>query len=87
MAAFEVCEDFSGSGEARKTTGYTRRVKMADKLKALELYGKAMAYSAERETGEVAPPLAVTVNFVEPRRSAEADDAPPMITLQPKFIP
>jgi phage terminase small subunit len=88
VAAFEVCEDFSGSGEARKTVGYTRRVKMADKLKALEMYGKAMAYSTEREAGvAAAAPLAVTVNFVDPRPSAEADDAPPMINLQPKFIP
>lgn len=87
VAAFEVCEDFSGTGDARKTIGYTRRVKMADKLKALELYGKAMAYSAEREAGDVAPPLAVTVNFVEPRPSAEAGDGLPMISLQPKFIP
>ena len=70
VAAFEVCEDFSGTGEARKTIGYTRRVKMADKLKALELYGKAMAYSGDKEVGESASaPLAVTVNFVDaPKR-------------------
>jgi phage terminase small subunit len=87
VAAFEVCEDFSGTGEARKTIGYTRRVKMADKLKALELYGKAMAYSAEREPGEAAAAsLAVTVNFVDPRPSVETDHNPPTINLQPKFI-
>ena len=48
IAAFEFREDFAGKGEARKACGYARKVKMADKLKAFELYDKAMGYYVKR---------------------------------------
>lgn len=43
IAGLEFLEDFYGKRKERKASGYTRRSRMADKLKALELYGKAMA--------------------------------------------
>lgn len=68
IASFEFCEDFAGKGEERKACGYTRRFRMADKLKALELYGKAMAYYADRReiTGAAGAPLTIVVEFVDP---------------------
>jgi phage terminase small subunit len=41
IAGFEFCEDFNRKDEERKPCGHTRRFRMADKLKALEIYGKA----------------------------------------------
>lgn len=45
---FEFYEDFTGKGDSRKAAGYTRRFKLADRLRALELYGKAQCYYAEK---------------------------------------
>lgn len=68
IAAFELCEDFVGKGDERRTYGYTRRFKMADKLKAFELYGKAMGYYADRQelTAKDGAPLTLNVEFVDP---------------------
>jgi len=75
IAALEFCEDFAGKGDERRACGYTRRFKLADKLKAFELYGKAMGYFAER--GETAGndhlPRTITVEFVDATRSEEKD--------------
>ncbi|MFZ1501862.1 MAG: terminase small subunit [Nitrospira sp.] len=68
IAAFEFCEDFSGKGNDRRACGYTRRFRLTDKLKAFELYGKAMGYYTERQelTGKDGTPLSLTVEFVDP---------------------
>ncbi len=78
IAAFECCEDFAGKGEERRACGYTRRFKMADKLKALELYGKAMGYFVERQelTRKSGPPIVLTVNFVDPEHAPMLSDDP-----------
>lgn len=76
IAAFEFCEDFAGKDDERRACGYTRRFKMADKLKAFELYGKAMGYYAERQelTGKASSPLVLTVNFVDPEYAPLVSD-------------
>lgn len=75
IAAFEFCEDLAGKREQRKACGYTRKFRMVDKLNALEIYGKAMAYSADRReiTSLDGAPLTLTVEFVDGARSEETD--------------
>ena len=40
LASVEVDELFEGTGKDREQTGYTKKIKTTDKLKALELLGK-----------------------------------------------
>ncbi len=44
VAGFEVTQEFSGKGESRELIGYTKKIKITDKLRALELFGKATGY-------------------------------------------
>ena len=82
IAGFEFYEDFAGKGEARKAVGYTRKFRLADKLKALELYGKAQCYYAEKMelTGADGKPIeanhTITVEFVsaEKRPGLEVEE-------------
>lgn len=48
VAGFEILEESEGRGEARVRVGYTKKYKLADKLRALELYGKAVGYLTEK---------------------------------------
>ncbi|MGC3975886.1 MAG: terminase small subunit [Nitrospira sp.] len=48
IAGFEFYEDFEGKGESRKAVGYTKKFKLIDRLRALELYGKAQCYYADK---------------------------------------
>lgn len=71
IAGFEFYEDFEGKGESRKAVGYTKKFKLADRLRALELYGKAQCFYADKMvmTGPDGQPVEVnnhiTVEFVE----------------------
>ena len=73
IAGFKFYEDFAGRGEARKAVGYTRKFKLADRLRALELYGKAQCYYAEKMelTGKDGNPLALDNRMVVEFVSAE----------------
>ena len=51
IAGFEITEEFSGKGADRVPVGYTRKFKLVDKLKALELAGKARKFM-EQDDGE-----------------------------------
>lgn len=48
IAGFEIVEEFSGKGEDRVPVGYTRKFKLVDKLRALELAGKTRGYYTEK---------------------------------------
>jgi phage terminase small subunit len=50
LAGFEFYEDFEGKGESRKAVGYTRKFKWHDKIRALELLGKALGYYVDKKT-------------------------------------
>lgn len=65
IAAFEADE---GLGESSHRRGSTFRIRMVDKLKALELYGKAMGYFDERRQSPQAAvtPRSIAVEFVNP---------------------
>jgi hypothetical protein len=49
IRGFELYEDFQGTGESRKLVGYTKKFKFTDRLRALELYGKACGYYDNRQ--------------------------------------
>lgn len=86
IAGFEFCEEFAGgskgkqgseSGDSggRVAIGYTKKFKLADRIRALELYGKAQCFYADKMvlTGPDGQPLEITnnitVEFVEaPKR-------------------
>ena len=71
IGGFEFYEDFQGKGESRKPVGYTKKFKLTDRLRALELYGKGCGYYADRQelTGRDGQPLenvtGIKVEFVE----------------------
>ena len=48
IAGFEIVEEFSGKGAERVPVGYTRKYKLVDKLRALELAGKTRGYYIDR---------------------------------------
>ena len=53
VAGFEVTQEFSGKGDSRELVGYTKKIKITDKLRALELFGKATGYYVDKSV----PPL------------------------------
>ncbi len=69
IAGYEMV-DLPPNSASRKTFTRIRRVRLIDKLRALELYGKAMGYYAEKRelTGPDGMPLSIenhlTVTFV-----------------------
>ncbi len=48
LAGFEVVEIFAGQGEDRRVIGQTKKIKLGNKLSALELFGKATGYYQEK---------------------------------------
>lgn len=48
LNSIEVFEEFEGFGRERHQIGVTKKIKMIDKLKALELYGKTFAAYTEK---------------------------------------
>lgn len=51
VAAVETSEEYSGKGDSRELIGFTKRIKMNDKLKALELLGRNRKLFAEDSKG------------------------------------
>lgn len=49
VAGFEILEEFEGRGADRTPIGYTRKYKLVDKLRALELAGKTRGYYVEKK--------------------------------------
>ena len=41
--SFDMTDYFEGNGRERQQVGFTKKVKLSDKLKAMELYGKKLA--------------------------------------------
>jgi len=68
ITAFEVSGIMTASSDVSEVRGRMLKVRMIDQLKALELYGKAMGYFAERRaiTGATGSPPVITVEFVDP---------------------
>ncbi|KUZ35266.1 terminase small subunit [Burkholderia territorii] len=56
LAAFEVMEEFDGSGKDRFQIGVTSKVKWADKKGALDSIAKIMGWSVDRVKSEVSGP-------------------------------
>ena len=52
IAGFEILEEFEGKGKDRTPIGYTKKYKLVDKLKALELAGKTRGYYTEKHKVE-----------------------------------
>lgn len=63
IAGVEVFEEFAGSGEARTQIGWTKKVKIADRLKALEMIGRHVSVGAfierHEHTGKGGAPIPV----------------------------
>jgi phage terminase small subunit len=66
IAGFEVCEQFKGKGESRKPVGYVRKFKLADKIGALTLLGKARGFFEHPDDDPSKLPKCLEVRFVAP---------------------
>lgn len=88
IAGFEQFEEFEGRGESRKATGYTRKFKLIDKLKALELAGKAYKFYEEGDANGSKIPHNLNITFTD-RRSPHitATVEPQPIAEQVAFVP
>lgn len=64
IAGVDIFEEFEGRGEDRKQIGWTKKLKMNDKVRALELLGKHLKMFAERHEhfGKVSMTLEDLVN-------------------------
>lgn len=67
IASFDQVENFEGKGESLRATGYTRKFKLVDKLKALELVGKACKFYEEADSDNSKIPRSLTLTFVDKR--------------------
>jgi hypothetical protein len=64
IAAFEVRGTMAASSDVPDARGGMVRIRIVDKLKALELYGKAIGYFAEQQKFNNCSPHSITVKFV-----------------------
>ncbi len=53
LAGFEICEEFTGKGDARQSVGYVRKFKMLSKLEALKLFGESLQWFPSQAGGKV----------------------------------
>lgn len=68
LLGFECYESFDGKGAARRVVRHTKKFRLVDRIRAFELYGKAMGYYADKMevSGKDAAPLSLNVVFVDP---------------------
>lgn len=73
VSAFEFCEEFAGKGEARIAVGFTKKFKLTDRPRVLELIGKAQSFYIEKReiTGADGKPLSLTVEFIDSNEAAD----------------
>lgn len=55
VAGMEVFEEFEGHGKDKERIGYTKKIKLVDRISALQLYGKATGYLQEQQKGVKSP--------------------------------
>ena len=80
LAGMEVCELFEGNGEQKHAYGLSKKFKLADKLRALELLGKYLKLFTDKvEVADLTPgpPPQLIVNFGRSDKS-ERDEGIPM---------
>lgn len=62
IASVEIFEEFEGRGKSRKFVGYTKKIKLWDKIKALETIGKHLGMYA-LDNNQKRPIIAVQFNL------------------------
>lgn len=63
ITSVETTEEFEGYGNDREQVGYTKKLKMADKLKALDLLGKYFGIFQEKLEINSDKPFEVNINI------------------------
>lgn len=63
ITGIEVTEEFEGYGQDREQIGYTKKIKMADKTKALDMLGKYFGMFKEKVEINSDKPFEVNVNI------------------------
>ncbi len=63
ITGIESVEEFDGYGEDREQIGYTKKVKMADKNKALDMLGKYFGMFKEKVEVNQDKPFEVNINI------------------------
>lgn len=73
IVAIETEELFDGVGKERNMIGYTKRVRLADKIKSLELMGKKFAMWIERRQIDTSKSLEdlIAESLAEPKADVE----------------
>lgn len=75
VAGVDVFEEFAGQGAERQSIGFTKKIKLADRLKNLELIGKHVDVGAFKEkvehSGEIkTPELKLVLHGTKPPSTA-----------------
>lgn len=63
ITSVETTEEFEGYGDDREQVGYTKKLKMADKIKALDLLGKYFGIFKEKVEINSDKPFEVNINI------------------------
>lgn len=63
LTSIESTEEFDGYGEDREQIGYTKKVKIADKAKALDMLGKYFGIFTEKVEVNQDKPFEVNINI------------------------
>ena len=88
IADFEKVEHLSGKGENRRVVGVTKKLKFIDRLKALEILGKAKGfYRNESDGDEGKIPPRVEVVFVDgPSGNGQVNVGESRVTPKVNFV-
>jgi len=69
IAGIDIVEEFEGKGKGKKKIGYAKKIKIYDKVKALENLGKRFGIFPNKIEGNIA---VIGINFIENRRTPKS---------------
>lgn len=71
IAGLEINELFEGTGRDRERVGYTKKIKIADKVAALEKLGKHLGIFTDNLNVVTKEPISIDVTQLTPEQAAE----------------
>lgn len=75
LSSIQVLEEFEGSGESRSQIGWTKKIRMWDKTKALEFIGKHLhLFNGDRDGDDRPNVIFQTININKPANSGLSEE-------------
>ena len=87
LAGLDMTEEFEGRGPDRRHVGRTKKLRLVDRLKVLELIGKHVDVSAFKENERAGEPLVIIRDYTGRIINNANDATPPLADKKPASLP